>query len=194
MLSPHVTRYSRGRGFTLIELMVTVALAAILGMLAAPAIGDFIVKSKMTNAANEFSGGILRARNEAVSRNTCVTLCMSSNAADNAPSCSASGTDWQVGWIAFMNTSCDSSLSAPASSADLLFARVSSGSDVSVTARNSVRKMMFNSRGSQGLANADRFSVENASTTATQKYGVSICLDAMGRSRVIPGGIECSSY
>jgi type IV fimbrial biogenesis protein FimT len=196
MFSPHVTGPAGERGFTLVELMVTVALAAILGMLAAPAIGDFIVKSRMTNASNEFSGSLLRARNEAVSRNSCVSLCMSSNADGSSPTCSTSGANWQVGWIAFMNTSCDASLTAPPSSSDVLFARVSGGSEAYITSLRGARAMMFNSRGAQGAASADRFDVgyQSADSAYTRKYGVNICLDALGRSRSIPAGTGCSDF
>ena len=89
------------RGFTLIELLVTLAVAAVLASLAAPSIRDFIVRSKMTNLSNEFSGSVLRARNEAVNRNVCVTLCMSSS----GTACTTTGTDWQAGWIGFLNLS-----------------------------------------------------------------------------------------
>jgi len=191
-----LTRSSRNGGFTLVELMVTLAMAAILAMLAAPAIGDFIVKGKMTNTANEFSGSVLRARNEAVSRNICVTLCMSSSAAGNAPACTTSGSDWQVGWIGFLNTTCDSNLSTPASSTDIIFARVTSGSDITLVAKGStpVKKMMFDSRGAQGLANASQFDVLHQSTDYTTKYGTNICIDALGRFRVIPGDRDCNQF
>jgi len=193
-----LTRSSRNGGFTLVELMVTLAMAAILAMLAAPAIGDFIVKSKMTNTVNEFSGSILRARNEAVSRNICVTLCMSSTAAGSAPACTTSGSDWQVGWIGFLNTTCDSSLSTPASSADIIFARVTSGSDITLAAQGNtpVKKMMFNSRGAQGLTGANQFDLlyQSSGNAYTTKYGVNVCVDMLGRSRIIPGDRDCDQF
>ena len=95
-------RQRRDAGFTLIELVVTLAVAALLASLAAPSVRDFIVRSGMTNLGNEFNASILKARNEAVNRNTCVTMCMSSNASAASPSCTTSGTDWQVGWIVFL--------------------------------------------------------------------------------------------
>lgn len=188
----------RQRGFTLVELLVTLAMAAILAMLAAPAIGSFIVKSKMTNTANEFSSSILRARNEAVSRNICVTLCMSSGAAGSAPACTTTGEDWQVGWIAFLNTACDNTISSPTSSTDLIFARVTSGSDISLVAKGSspTKKMMFNSSGAPGLGAANEFDLiyQSVGSDYTARYGVNICVDSLGRSRVIPGDKGCAQF
>ena len=109
-------------GFTLIELMVTLAIAAVLAMLAAPSIRDFIVRSQMTNLGNEFNASILKARNEAVNRNTCVTVCMSSSAANASPACTTSGNDWQAGWIVFLNPSCDTGLNKPSEDINMLLA------------------------------------------------------------------------
>jgi type IV fimbrial biogenesis protein FimT len=66
----------QNKGFTLIELMVTIAIVAILAMLAAPSLRDLMVKNEFASVGNEFNGSIMRARNEAVSRNSCVTMCM----------------------------------------------------------------------------------------------------------------------
>src|SRR6218665_335415 len=87
------------RGFTLTELLMTLGLAAILGSLAVASVGDFIVFSKLTNLDNKFISSVLKAHIEAFNRNTCVTLCLSSNPNTNAPACASTTptTDWHKG-------------------------------------------------------------------------------------------------
>lgn len=183
------------KGFTLIELMVTLSIAAVLTMLAAPSMSDFLVKNKMNSVAGEFSGAILRARNEAVSRNTCVTMCMSSKASDAAPVCTTTGSDWQVGWIAFLNTSCDASATKPAVDGDLIFARMAGSSDVLLSAQGDkpLKTIMLNSSGSPSLPASSQINVvyKDSSNAYTQKYGSNICIDAQGRSRSIPSAKNC---
>ena len=186
------------RGFTLIELLVTLAIAAVLASLAAPSVRDFIVRSKLTNLSNEFTGSVLRARNEAVNRNTCVTLCMSSSAADASPKCTVAGTDWQVGWIAFLNPSCNSGATEPADAEDMLLARPSIGGDYLVQAQGGSppKKMMFTARGSPGLGSAAQFNIiyRDESDPINSKYGQNICMDGLGRTRTLPSDKTCSNY
>lgn len=188
---------ARIRGFTLIELMVTLAVAAVLAGLAAPSIKDFIVRSRMTNIGNEFTSGVLRARNEAINRNTCVTLCMSTTAGGAAPVCATSGTDWQVGWIAFLNPSCNSAANAPSDTIDLFLTRVSAGDDFYLNSQSGApRKMMFNPRGAPGLVSAAEYDLvyQSVGGSYTTRFGFNICLDALGRTRTIPTDKTCATY
>ncbi|WP_100409789.1 GspH/FimT family pseudopilin [Acidovorax sp. 69] len=185
------------RGFTLIELLVTLALAAILGSLAAPSVRDFIIRSKLTNLGNEFTGSVLKARNEAVNRNTCVTMCMSSSAGNASPACTTTGDDWQVGWIAFLNPSCDSGANSPTDSINMLLARPNVGSDYLIQAQGSspTKKMTFSARGSPSLGAAGQFNiVYQEVNNPLNKYAFNICLDGLGRTRTIPGDKICSAY
>lgn len=191
-------------GFTLVELMVTLAIAAVLAMLAAPNIRDFIVRSKMTNLSNEFTSSILKARNEAVNRNTCVTMCMSTSAGNElssigsgGPKCTTAGADWQVGWIVFLNPSCDSGADKPADVIDMLLARPRSGADYLLQAQASspTKKMMFNARGAPGLGAADQFNfIYREESDPLNKYSVNVCIDALGRTRTIPADKTCAGY
>lgn len=186
---------SREEGLTLIELLVTLAIAAVLGSLAAPSIREFIVKSKMTNVVNEFSGAVLKARNEAVTRNICASMCTSSTAADDTPSCSSSETDWQKGWIVFLNPSCDATNTTP-DIADIVVARP--GGDGQIHVKNEdASYLQFNARGNPGLAGTRTYEVSygaSNSTEMSQRFGLSICMDAMGRTRSIPRGKTCANY
>ena len=69
-----LTRFARRRGFTLIELMVVVALVAIILVLAAPSFKDMIVMRRLRGASAELVTDVQFARSEAVSRQQGVAL------------------------------------------------------------------------------------------------------------------------
>lgn len=79
-------------GFTLIELMVTVAVLAVVISIAAPAFDGVALSSRLTTVGNDFVASAQIARSEAIKRNRSVRLCASSNG-------TACGGTWQQGWI-----------------------------------------------------------------------------------------------
>lgn len=62
-------------GFTLIELMVTIAVAAVLLTVAIPSFRDLLARNELTTTANAWVGALSTARAEAVKRNQSVALC-----------------------------------------------------------------------------------------------------------------------
>jgi type IV fimbrial biogenesis protein FimT len=84
----------KARGFTVVELMVTLSLAAILASLAVPSLGFLLSNNHATSITNDLVSSIRLARSEAVSRSQLVTLCPSTD----GNSCAAT-TNWSGGWI-----------------------------------------------------------------------------------------------
>ncbi len=85
-----------GKGFTLIELMVTLAVAAILLTVGVPSFRATVENNRLTIAANELVSALNLARSEAIKRGVRVTVCKSADGA----TCTTSG-DWEKGWIVF---------------------------------------------------------------------------------------------
>lgn len=82
-------------GFSLVELMVAVAIMAILAGIAAPSFVSMIAQSRATSQTNDLIGAVQFARSEAIKRNQAVTVC---RAASSEASVCASGSTWEH-WI-----------------------------------------------------------------------------------------------
>lgn len=89
----------RDAGLTLVELLVTMAVAAVLLGIGVPAFGSLVQDSRLTTTTNRLVSALHLARSEAVLHNARVTLC---NSADGHYCAEAGG--WDQGWIVFLDT------------------------------------------------------------------------------------------
>lgn len=93
-------------GFSIVELIVTLVIAAVLIGLAAPNMSIFLRNSARTTLLNDFIAGVQYARSQAVTRNQRVTLCpvdiAAFDSANPANGCQNSNS-YELGWVVFID-------------------------------------------------------------------------------------------
>ena len=95
---------TRARGFTLMELMVTLIVAAILGGLALPSVRTYIQNGLLTTQANNVLKDLVDAQEAARYQQKNVVICRSITTSAAVPSCAAGGgSSWETGWLVFVD-------------------------------------------------------------------------------------------
>jgi type IV fimbrial biogenesis protein FimT len=88
------------RGFTLVELLVTLAVLAVILTIAVPGFQDFVRRNRLASETNNLVSALAIARSEAIKRGQIVTVCKTANPDVPNPVCAA-GASWENGFIVF---------------------------------------------------------------------------------------------
>jgi type IV fimbrial biogenesis protein FimT len=89
---------TRGRGYSLFELVMTLALAGLVLGLGLPSLGSIVADQRLRAETDALFHAVHLARKESIVRRRIVTICPSRD----GTSCDADG-DWSAGWIMFAN-------------------------------------------------------------------------------------------
>lgn len=140
-------------GYTLVELLIVLAVAAILLTIAIPSYSFLVNGSRLTVVTNNLITALHLARSEAIKRSMRVTMCKTSSATSAIPACDASAS-WQQGWLLFV----DGGTAGVIESGDtLLWVQDSVSADVTITTSNFSSYVSYlasgKSQGPNGLAN-----------------------------------------
>lgn len=186
-------RYS---GFSLIELMVAVAILAIVAALAAPALQTFVSRSNMRGISADFTLAIQRARTEAINRNQCVGICMSSATDATSPTCTSSGQNWGVGWIVFSLPNCGAvGTSTPSSTATppevILFMHEGVNSRFQLNNSASVPSVVFDARGASNVSTTRFDLIDTQAQASEAAINRTFCMDRAGRLQIKAYGDAC---
>ncbi len=132
---PCQSRPRRQRGITIIEIMVTLAIASVLIGLALPAFNNFVAQRTLTAQVNDFMVAIQYARSEAGRRGATVSV--------QAVDASAGGNEWGPGWCVVVGTG-----ACPNDGSELRdFAALDGNTLDGVGGLDGVGTLSFNSRG-----------------------------------------------
>lgn len=161
------------RGFTLIELMLTLAVAAVLTTVALPSLADLLARTRSLDYEASIADTLRQARATAVLRNQRVLVCPSSD----GRRC-ATGFDWRRGWIVGADADHDGQ---PDPEAPLLASLAVAPHGTNVVTSSGRSRIVFQPTGSAGGSNA-RFTVCHAHA----RKGRSVIIANSGRVRLGP--------
>lgn len=97
-------KIKKSQGFSLIELMVTIAIVGIMAAIGMPSLQTTLQNNNMTALHNELLAALSFTRNTAITRGSSATLCKA-NLASNG--CAATTASWENGWIIFPDNNND---------------------------------------------------------------------------------------
>ncbi len=182
----------RVAGFTMVELMFTVAVGLILVGIGVPSYNGLIKRNRITASVNDVITGFQLARSEAAKRGLPVTLCPTDAiATDDDPGCA--GVGWEAGILVFVDDNASGSVD---NGEELLFFRGEMRRDVFVNASDGIEDGL--TYGGDGFPNAllDASQLVFCDTAGDQTRRVVVSVSATGRPATardgnVEGGLEC---
>lgn len=182
-------RCTRNTGFTAVELLMVIAIIAILATLAMPSFRNTLLRYRVNRVAEDITATLYFARSEAIRRGGHITV----RKASTVGGCDADlGQEWSCGWSVFLDANDNGTLNAIDGDFVLQAAQVPQG----------VTVMLFKGKsGGPVSMTADRwgrFSGLGAFSFALKptdsddvELTMEVCMASGGRMRVLKGAESC---
>ena len=181
---------SRQKGFSLMEVMLVIAIIAIVTAVALPSFTETMRRYRVTSARDNLSASINFARVEAIRTGRPVVIQKS----PSSTACSAkiaTASDWGCGWIIFVDKNYNSTQDL---STEPTIQAVAEPKGVGVTHPGSAAAVRFViNRWGQPGAIGDRFTFFPADTGIGAASTSTTCINAGGRIRFLPGSPACTN-
>jgi type IV fimbrial biogenesis protein FimT len=177
---------NKSRGFTMVELMVVIAIIAIMATIAAPSFKAMLQSSSMTNAVNTFLADMRYARSESIRRGGAVVMCPSTDSDLSTASCSG-GTGWQGGWIVFHDLNGNGSRTSSGTGVEPLLRVQGTIASVNAIAASSATTFQFTATGRLNLSAATSVQFGSNPPFATDAQRI-VCIGLGGRTRIALDG------
>ncbi|WP_372661108.1 GspH/FimT family pseudopilin [Hydrogenophaga sp.] len=172
-------------GFSLIEVLVAVAVVAVLLSLAAPSFSSFFARYRVDTTREEMIASIQLARVEAIRQAKEVVLARST--ANCSPALSGGATDWSCGWVVFTDLN-ENGVQDVATEPTIQTVAQPIGVAIANNNGSLVTMNRFGQFAGFGSFTFIPTSISSGTTTASQI----ICINAGSRIRTIKGAIACS--
>lgn len=169
------------RGLSLVELVGTISIIAVINALAAPTLSESMRRNQLQAQADRVLTTLYLARSEAVKRNLPVSVCRSADGA----SCTG---DWGDGWIVFSNADGDNSVDAGVDEVIRVYDALPEGHLLAGTLGTDA--MTYFADGSYANG-SDTIRVCSESGQLTEGYTLSV--NRVGRPRASKGVASCGS-
>ena len=195
---------NRSNGFTLIELMITLVIVAIVLAIGVPSFQGMMRNNRIAAHTNDFLGSLNLARSEAIKRGVGwrVVLCPAIVDSDNLDNTVCSGSAWGDGWVVFvdadangdglLNEATDNNGSRDKGEQVLRVYEQLDGNDTLTGNAPVSTYISFQFDGSARIANSNAFQAGTLSFSLcnTSNQRNSIVINSIGRPRVV--SVPCS--